>query len=365
MRASRVPRAAGLVRRLDQLDSDDRPQVGGKAASLGELFRTGVRVPPGYVVTTVGFECALDTLDPDGELRGAIAQLVPDDPSADHRIGPLRDRILGAPLPDDLRDAIIAAYQELEGSDTPVAVRSSATAEDSADASFAGLQDTYLWVRGTDDVVEHVRRCWASLYSLESVSYRRQRGIGEEGLAMAVVVQEMVDAHCSGVMFTCSPTTGDRSVIAVESGWGLGSAMVSGEVTPDTLIVSKVTGEIIRQVIATKTHRHRMDPSGRGVISEDVPEDLQDQPCLNDQQLAVLMALARRVEDHYGCPQDIEWAIPAGADETEVLLLQSRPETVWANRPATPLAAPKPRPFDHVLGVLGGQSAVRRHGSDR
>ncbi|MFA9431156.1 PEP/pyruvate-binding domain-containing protein [Egicoccus sp. AB-alg2] len=360
---SRPGQATELVRRLDQLGTNDRPEVGGKGASLGELIRTGIPVPPGFVVTTRGFLRALETLDPGAELRARIGQLPPDAAAADPTIRPLRDRILGAPLPDDVRDAIVAAYRELGADATPVAVRSSATAEDSAEASFAGLQDTYLWVRGAEDVVEHVRRCWASLYSLEAVSYRRQRGLGEDGLAMAVVVQEMVDARCSGVMFTCSPTTGDPSVIAIESGWGLGSAMVSGEVTPDALVVSKVTGEVVKREIAVKTHWHRMDPSGHGVVSEEVPEDLQARPCLSESQLTALTRLARRVEQHYGCPQDIEWAIPTDAGETDIVLLQSRPETVWANRPAQPVAAPKPRAFDHVLGVLGGQA--RHRGDDR
>lgn len=349
--------ATELTRPLSQLRSDDRPQVGGKGASLGELIRAGAGVPPGYVVTTVGFRHAIDALDPDGQLRDRITRLAPGDPATETTIGPLRERILEAPLPAEVRDAITGAYHALEGAgdEAPVAVRSSATAEDSAEASFAGLQDTYLWVRGSDDVVEHVRRCWASLYNPEAVAYRRQREIAEDDLAMAVVVQQMVDAHCAGVMFTCGPTTGDPSVIAIEASWGLGSAMVSGEVTPDTLTISKVTGEIIKREIATKTHRHRMDPSGRGVLTEEVPEELRTRPCLDEDQLAVLAGLARRIEQHYGCPQDIEWAIPAGTDDAAVVLLQSRPETVWGNRPVQPVAAPKPRAFDHVFGALSGQ----------
>lgn len=350
-----------LVARLEEVRADDRPSVGGKGASLGELIEAGIPVPPGFVVTAVGFQRALQTIDPDGAYRARIGELDPDAPDVASTAEDMRERILGHPLPEDLREEITTKYAEMAGGDDlPVAVRSSATAEDSAEDSFAGLQDTYLWVRGANDVLEHVRRCWASLYSLESVTYRLRRGLPEAGLAMAVVIQEMVDSRCSGVMFTCSPTTGDRSVVAIEAGWGLGSAMVSGDVTPDSLVVNKVTGEVVRREIATKSQQHCMDPSGRGVVKVDVPEELRSQACLNDEQIRTLVDLARRVEEHYGTPQDIEWAIPQAGDETEILLLQSRPETVWQKRTAEPVAAPKARAFDHVLGVLGG----KRKGAD-
>jgi len=247
------------------------------------------------------------------------------------------------------------------GDTAPVAVRSSATGEDGEGASFAGLQDTFLWVRGEDAVLDHVRRCWASLYRVESLSYRRRLGLPEGGLAMAVVLQRMVDARSAGVMFTRSPVTGDRSVVAVEGSWGLGSAIVSGEVNPDTFVVSKVTGEIIRRTVSTKLRRHRMDPGGTGVLAEDVPADLRDRPCLSDDEIGGLVRMARQVEAHYGCAQDIEWALAGDEPPGEnVVLLQSRPETVWARRDAAPVSAPKPRAFDHVVALLGGSAADRR-----
>ena len=166
-----------------------------------------------------------------------------------------------------------------------------------------------MWVRGPDAVADHVRSCWASLYSVESVSYRRRRGIPEEALGMGVVVQRMVDPRCSGVMFTRSPTTGDRSVVAVEASWGLGSAIVSGHVTPDTYVVSKVTGEIVKRAVAGKLRRHQMAAGGAGVLDEEVPAELRNVPCLSDDEIRALARIARRVEDHYGAPQDIEWAI--------------------------------------------------------
>jgi phosphoenolpyruvate synthase/pyruvate phosphate dikinase len=246
-------------------------------------------------------------------------------------------------------------------SDVPVAVRSSAIGEDSAEASFAGLQDTYLWVRGADSLLGRVRDCWASLYNAEAVGYRRRVNMDEHDLAMAVVVQRMVEPRCAGVMFTCSPTTGDRSVIAIEGTWGLGSALVSGDVTPDSFVISKVTGEVVRRSVAVKLRLHRAGPGGVGVAADDVPGPQQDRACLGDAELAALARLGRQVEDHYGAPQDIEWAIAAGAGpgETAVLLLQSRPETVWARRHAGPLATRRPRAVDHVFEQLGRVNVVR------
>jgi pyruvate,water dikinase len=260
-----------------------------------------------------------------------------------------------APLPEHVAAAITAAYRAF-GSDAAVAVRSSATGEDSAEASFAGLQDTYLWIRGASSVLDHVRRCWASLYNDEAVSYRLQHGLPESGIAMAVVVQRMVEPRSAGVMFTCSPTTGDRSVIAIEGTWGLGSVLVGGEVTPDSFTVSKVTGEIVRRHVAAKLRLHRADPAGQGTTADDVAAALREQPCLDDEEIRALARLGVAVERHYGTPQDIEWAVTA----EEIVLLQSRAETVWTSRAAAPLARPKARAVDHVFEQLSRPVVVRR-----
>jgi pyruvate, water dikinase len=345
-----------------ELGRADVPRAGGKGASLGELIRAGIPVPPGCVVTTDAFELVLSTVDPGGRIRSAVEGLDAGDRDAIARAAAdIRAQIATAPLPGAIRDAIVRGYRALDGeSDTPggpapVAVRSSATTEDGADASFAGLQDTYLWIRGEDEVCDAVRRCWASLYSVESLTYRRRQRLPEQGLAMAVVIQRMVDARCAGVMFTRSPLTGDRSVIVLEASWGLGSALVGGAVTPDRYVVNKVTGEILSRAVASKLRQHRMDPSGTGVREEDVPEVLRDKPCLDDEEIRALARLGRQIEQHYGCPQDIEWAIarnvPPGAG---IFLLQSRPETVWATKEKAPVARPKARAFDHVLDRLGG-----------
>ena len=356
-----------FARDLARVGASDRGTVGGKAASLGELLRAGIPVPPGFVITAHAFEHALAELDPDGSMRGQVERLAAQDTETIARVtAHIRARITAVPLAAGVIGEITARYEAL-GQGVPVAVRSSAIGEDSAEASFAGLQDTYLWVRGAQGVADHVRQCWASLYNAEAVGYRlsiRGQGlsVGEQGLAMAVVVQQMVEPRCAGVMFTRSPATGDRSVIAVEGCWGLGSALVSGEVTPDSFVISKVTGEIVRRTVAAKPRLHRSGPGGHGVTTDDVPEPLRDQPCLRDEQVTALARFGRRVEDLYGAPQDIEWAITDddGGPGGGIVLLQSRPETVWARRAAAPVATPRPRAVDHVFSGLGRVNPVGR-----
>ncbi|HEY1319473.1 MAG TPA: PEP/pyruvate-binding domain-containing protein [Streptosporangiaceae bacterium] len=345
---------------LGAVRQDHRAVVGGKAAALGELTAAGIPVPPGFAVTTAAFRGALAAIDPGGLIPVWMAGLPPDDPGAiAEATAQVRERILTAPLPPEVYQEIVTQYRALastaQQADAPVAVRSRATGEDSDEDSFAGLADTYLWVHGHDHISCYVRRCWASLYSAEAVSYRRNREVPEQGLAMGVVVQAMVDPRCAGVMFTRSPVTGDPSVVVVEASWGLGSALVSGEVTPDSYVVSKVTGEILKRAVSRKLRAHRRDASGTGVCGQDVPAELRDVPCLTDAEIRALARLGHRVAEHYGAPQDIEWAItegPQGGGGQRVVLLQSRPETVWSRRQAAPVAAPKAHAFDHVLERL-------------
>ncbi len=346
---------SGLVCPLGAVGAGDRSVAGGKGASLGELHRADLPVPPGFVITVRAFERALRVADPARTIGAKLAALSATDPAAIERAtAAIRGQITTTPMAEDLIAAITAAYLSL-GTDAPVAVRSSAIGEDAAETSFAGLQDTYLWVRGVNDVLDQVRRCWASLYNAEAVSYRLRHCMAEHDVAMAVVVQRMVDPRSAGVMFTCSPTTGDRSVIAIEGSWGLGSALVSGEVTPDSFVVSKVTGEIVRRTVAAKARLHRQAPGG-GTTSEEVAVDLRERPCLDDDEIRSLARLGTEVERHYGTPQDIEWAVTDG----EIVLLQSRAETVWSSRPAAPVATPKARPMDHVFEQLGHPVVLKR-----
>jgi pyruvate, water dikinase len=332
---------------------DDRPKVGGKGGSLGELHRAGINVPPGFVVRTEAFEDFIDALERRSPVRARVAGLAADELDEMRAVSrQLRISIEEAPLPADLQHEVRDAYGRLGAPPPSVAVRSSATTEDAADASFAGLQDTYLWVAEADEVMRKLRSCWASLYSLESLSYRRRHGIAESAVAMAVVVQTMVDARTAGVMFTRSPVSGDRSVISIEGTWGLGSALVSGEVTPDRWVVGKITGEISVREVSDKAIRHAQLPGG-GVEELAVEESLRREPCLSDEELQALRAIGRQVERHYGRPQDIEWAIDRHTGE--IMLLQSRPETVWSNKDNQSAVSRVTDPLLHVMSIFGGQ----------
>jgi len=333
---------------------NDRGMVGGKGGSLGELTRAGIPVPPGFVVRTAAFERFLAVLEKEEPIRPQV-ELV-----GAHELEKItalsertRARLENAALPDDVQTEILGAHAELCGdhSNSPLAVRSSATTEDAVDASFAGLQDTYLWVIGAQATLHYVRSCWASLYSVPSIAYRRMHQMPENGVAMGVVVQRMVDARTAGVMFTRSPLTGDRSVITIEATWGLGSALVSGEVTPDRFVIAKITNDITVREISDK-HVQHVPAEGGGTRDVKTPENLRRATCVNDEELAALKEIARKVERHYGRPQDIEWAIDGSG---KILLLQSRPETVWSAKDTAPVARPAENPLHHVMNIFGGR----------
>ena len=330
----------------------DRPTVGGKGGSLGELTQAGIAVPPGFVVTTAAFDLFLAALEARASVRDMVSVLDPADLGAATALSEqLRRRVIEEPMPPQVEQAIRAAHGVLSPNGEPVAVRSSATTEDAEDASFAGLQDTFLWVLGADQMVAKVRECWGSLYSVESMTYRRKQGLPEDGVAMAVVVQRMIDAMCAGVMFTRSPTTGDKSVITIEGAWGLGSAVVSGEVTPDRWVIGKITGEISVRDISDK-HARQVPAPGGGIHEVENEAAIARQPCLTDDQLMALREVGRKIERHYGRAQDIEWALDG---QGNLFLLQSRPETVWSAKDAAPVAEVKANPLGHVMNIFGGR----------
>ncbi|WUH98330.1 hypothetical protein OHR68_33255 [Spirillospora sp. NBC_00431] len=355
------------TRPFRELRLTDRPEVGGKCAGLGELLSAGIDVPDGFAVTVAAFEEFLDANRLRDRLRDIVGGLDHTSPaalrSAHERATEL---VLSSPLPAEAEKQIRAGYTWLsEGrEDLPVAVRSSAVAEDGDTDSFAGQQETYLWVVGADGVVDHVRSCWASLYTPQAIAYRA--GLpgerADDATRMSVAVQAMVDAAVAGVAFTVSPRTGDRSVVAVNAGWGLGHAVVSGEVTPDEFWISKIGPRLTERTVAAKTVQCVVHPSGRGVTTVAVPEDLQRIPCLDDADVLALAELAIRVEEHYGCPQDIEWALTRdGGGRPRFLILQSRPETTWKQHRARARTARS--------GVGGGyldlvQAAGRRRTED-
>jgi pyruvate, water dikinase len=230
----------------------------------------------------------------------------------------------------------------------PVAVRSSALGEDSQDATFAGQQETYLWVRGVDQVCDAVRDCWVSLYSPPAISYRARLGDAAGEPAMGVTVQLMVDAGVSGVMFTCNPVSGDPSMVAINASWGLGLAVVGGEVTPDDYLVSKITREVVRRTINAKHVEYEPDAGGHGTVSVPVPDERQELACLDDEALAALVDVGRRVERYFGSHQDIEWALARTGDLPDNLfVVQSRPVT------ATPKKEQQPsKPADAISLIM-------------
>ena len=334
----------------------DRPLVGGKGGSLGELTSAGLRVPGGFVVNTRAFDRCIEAIEREAPVRAQVEALVAADlPAITACARSLRGRLESAPLPEEVLEQVSEAHARLCGQDIgrALAVRSSATTEDAVDASFAGLQDTYLWISGAAEVIARVRSCWASLYSVESISYRRARGLPEQGVSMAVVVQQMVDARCAGVMFTRSPTTGDRSVITIEGAWGLGSAVVGGEVTPDRWVLGKITGDITVRDVSDKSIQHLPRATGHGIEAVPVAEASRRAACLSDAELQSLRDLARAVERHYGRAQDIEWAVDRHTGQ--IVLLQSRPETVWSSKEASPVARGADNPLSHVMSIFGGR----------
>jgi pyruvate,water dikinase len=322
------------ARPLQILGAADEPAFGGKSTSLGELIGAGVNVPPGFAVSTAAFEAFLKAGELGDGIRARLHGLDAADIAAVNRAATDVHRLMAEmPVPADVRAVIAASYRTLGEeagiSDPPVAVRSSARGEDSAEATFAGQQETYLWVKGFEGVCAALRSCWISLYSPTAIVYRAVRLAEDSPPAMGVTVQLMVDAAVSGVMFTCSPLTGDPSVIAINASWGLGLAVVGGDVTPDDIVVSKVTREVLRRTTSSKLVEYVPDPSGPGAHRVQVALERQDAPCLTDEQLPPLVDLARRVEQFFGSRQDIEWAIGrSGEYPANLYALQARPVTV-------------------------------------
>jgi len=327
---------------FDTLVPEQHHLVGGKCASLGTMSQAGLPVPPGFAVTTVVFADAKEASGLMPRIKELIDDVDPDDQAAlAVAAAEARKLVLDWPLPEVHENLVRQRYADLcrhcGVDDLPVAVRSSATAEDSPDASFAGEHDTYLWVCGIDAVLDKIRACWASLYTDRAIAYRNQMGYDHNEVDMAVAVQKMVRPRAAGVAFTLDPSNGDRSGICIDAAWGFGEGVVSGDVTPDNFLVDKVMWSINRRIISPKTHAHLLvvvDGADRPSVSRvELPQDQASAPSLTDDEILVVARLARTAEKHYGCPQDIEWAVdddlPAGED---VVLLQARPETVWSKK---------------------------------
>lgn len=316
---------------LEEVGKEDLSVVGGKGASLGEMINIGVPVPGGFAVTAQAFRDFINKAGIAGKLFDALnvdvnqeAQLLKAEETA-------KRLIMDAEVPAEIEQAIRSRYVELcerEGEQVFVAVRSSATAEDLPDASFAGQQETYLNVRGADDVFNSVRKCWASLYGARAIFYRVEQGFEHEKVNLSAIVQKMVDSEKSGVMFSSQPSTGEPLVV-IEAAWGLGESVVSGSVSPDNYVVDRAKKSLVSRLIAAKEIMIIRDAKTQKTVTVKVPPKKREAVVLNDTELVELARYAEILEEHYGIPQDIEW----GVEKNKIYILQSRPITTINNGP--------------------------------
>jgi phosphohistidine swiveling domain-containing protein len=303
--------------------ASDLAETGGKAIGLARLIDLGLPVPPGFVVTTAAYR---DFVARDGlrdQLTESTATL---DQSTDNRVASttIAEAFVASGMPPRISESVRAAYRAL-GRGTPVAVRSSATAEDTADASFAGQQETFLWVTGEDAVVDRIVDCWASLFTPQAIGYRARLGISSQDVDMAVVVQTMADAEAAGVMMTLDPTNGDTGTIYIESAFGLGESVVRGDVDPDRYTVRSTNLELLDSSVGTKSFAYRHH--GGAVERVPLAADESNTPTLTASETVALAQLGREIADAFGRPMDIEWAVD---HDRAIWLVQARPETVWS-----------------------------------
>ncbi|MGH6883682.1 PEP/pyruvate-binding domain-containing protein [Hypericibacter sp.] len=343
---------------LDHETAPGNPVLGGKFSSLAELTVAGFAVPSGFGITTAAYRHFMDHAGLVNEAR-RVREAAPKMalPEIKGKAAELHAAIASAPLPSDLEDQVRENYALLEKRmgvpSIPVAVRSSGESEDLAGASFAGQYDTYLWICGADSVLRHMRSCWASMFGEAVLSYRQDGAavVATRDFGICVGIQQMVPARAAGVTFTLDPINGDRSKIVLEACWGLGEGVVKGDITPSQFTVDKVTFEIIKRKTATQAEEYRFDPATGAVGLVPVEPERQGAVCLADKHVLELAALAKRIEQRRGAPQDMEWAV---SEQGEVKVLQVRPETVWSRRAASGLVSAARSPVEHVLARLSG-----------
>ena len=332
-----IPKERRIILWFNELSKDDVPLVGGKNANLGEMINAGIPVPPGFAVTAYAYKRFINETGIRDKIYDIIRETVKERRPEEYEEASkkIRSLIENTSMPHDIEEEIRKSYRELSrrmGKIAEfVAVRSSATAEDLPGASFAGQQETYLNVRGEDNVVKMVQRCWSSLFTPRAIFYREEKGFKHEKVLISVAVQKMVNAKAAGVMFTLHPVTGEREKIVIEGNWGLGEAVVSGSVTPDEWVVDKNTLEILEKRIVEKDVEYIRDYNTGKTIHSKVPPERRRIPCLTEEEVKELAKLAIKIEKHYSHPQDIEWAIDKDLPFPQnVFILQSRPETVWS-----------------------------------
>src|SRR6266487_3270553 len=339
-----------LVLALDDV-SATLEHVGGKGSSLARLAAAGLPVPPGFHITTTAYRLFVARHGLQEQILAAVSMASPDQPATcDVAAQTIAALFAQHPMPDEVASAIRQAYTRLGGGDLPVAVRSSATAEDLPDLSFAGQQETYLNMHGEAQVLDAVKRCWASLWTARAIGYRARHNIAQEDVSLAVVVQELVPADAAGILFTANPLTGARDQVMINAAWGLGEAIVGGQVTPDTVVVDKASGKMIEQEVASKDVMTVC--TAPGTHEEAVPAESRTQAVLNSAQAAELSRLGVQIEQLYGQPMDIEWAIQGG----QFFVVQARPITTLRAVGSRPRTAPEgdwtpPKPKGPYLRV--------------
>jgi pyruvate,water dikinase len=320
-----------LILDLKSIRKDMLSVAGGKGANLGELIAFGIRVPPGFVITSNAYKYFIEY----NNLKEKIKEVLEKESDEESASEKIRSLILSALVPKDLEESIYKGYDSLSkmvGKEVLVAVRSSATAEDIGEASFAGQQDTYLNV-SRSELIEAVKKVWASLYAARAISYRKAKSIDQLNISMAVVVQKMVNSRSAGVMFTLHPSTGDRNYIVIESSWGLGESVVGGKVTPDEVVIEKSSLKIVERRLSHKTSKIVYDPVARKNKTVQLTGEEADTMSINDEEAIELAKLALKIEEHYGRPMDIEWAIDSDLKFPDnVFIVQARPETYWSNK---------------------------------
>jgi pyruvate,water dikinase len=360
-----------LVAWFENLRKTDIPSVGGKNANLGEMINAGVPVPPGFAITAYSYKQFIEETGISTKIYEIIRETVTDtnDPKQ-YEIASkkIRELIESTPMPKQIEKAIKSAYKELCSrlsiNDVFVAVRSSATAEDLPDASFAGQQETFLNVKGVDELEEKTVKCWSSLFTPRAIFYRNEKGFAHEKVLISVGVQKMVNSKAAGVVFTINPVTGNPDQIVIEGNYGLGESVVSGAVTPDDYVADKNTLKILERRVARKKVQYLRDPNTGKTIHLEVPAEKQEQPCISDEEILRISELAKSIERHYGKAQDIEWAIDADLPfPSNIFIVQSRPETVWslklAEKPKS-AEAEGVKPAEMLKVIVKGIAAGKR-----
>ena len=335
---------------FSNINSLNFSKVGGKCASLGEMIQAGIDVPNGFAVTTDAFLNTIVRSNLNDFIEKEFKKIKKENLKELEIISEkIKSKFAKIKIPKEIEFEVLKAYEKL-GNNVPVAVRSSATAEDLPNASFAGQQDTFLWVCGKKNLLKSIYNCWASLYTVRAISYRIKNNINQTDVLMGVGVQKMVNSKVSGVAITLNPLNGDKTKIFIESSWGLGETIVSGNVNPDNFVVEKVLHEILERKISKKTIELIADVNSQKTIQREIKGELQTKPSLTDNQILEVALLSKKLEKHFKCAQDVEWTfdfdLPTGKN---LFALQSRPETIWSQKKKKPFKVKKSNNLESIV----------------